>query len=207
MLEQFGVALLEDGGDTPVAELPPRPRQIAALEGDDPYARRTQRLARQSEGEEAGRLITRFDDVRGLVTKRGARSLFMVDKSIGFHTAGLSAVMHELAPGLYQSRHRHGGEAWLYVISGRGHSEVDGEIHPWEAGDLIVIDHWQMHQHFNDDLENTARLVRVHNFDALYDMMRILLDPLNLFEELPTLDAPDLSSVVWPDHLAGRPDA
>jgi gentisate 1,2-dioxygenase len=207
MLEQFGVALLEDGGDTPVAELPPRPRQIAALEGDDPYARRTQRLARQSEGEEAARLITRFDDVRGLVTKRGARSLFMVDKSIGYHTAGLSAVMHELAPGLYQSRHRHGGEAWLYVISGHGHSEVDGEIHPWEAGDLIVIDHWQMHQHFNDDLEHTARLVRVHNFDALYDMMRILLDPLNLFEELPTLDAPDLSQVVWPDHLAGRPDA
>jgi gentisate 1,2-dioxygenase len=131
----------------------------------------------------------------------------MVDKSIGYHTAGLSAVMHELAPGLYQSRHRHGGEAWLYVISGHGHSEVDGESHPWEAGDLIVIDHWQMHQHFNDDLEHTARLVRVHNFDALYDMMRILLDPLNLFEELPTLDAPDLSGVVWPDHLDGRPEA
>ena len=34
------------------------------------------------------RLITRFEDVRGLVTKRGARSLFMVDKSIGYHTAG-----------------------------------------------------------------------------------------------------------------------
>ena len=34
--------------------------------------------------------------------------------------------MHELAPGLYQSRHRHGGEAWLYVVSGRGHSEIDG---------------------------------------------------------------------------------
>ena len=207
MLEQFGVALLEEGGDTPVADLPPRPRQIEPIAGDDPYARRTQRLARQFEGVDGARLITRFDDVRGLVTKRGARSLFMVDKSIGYHTAGLSAVMHELAPGLYQSRHRHGGEAWLYVISGRGHSEIDGVSHAWEAGDLIVVDHWEMHQHFNDDLERTARLVRVHNFDALYDMMRILLDPLNLFEELPTLDAPDLSGVVWPDHLEGRPEA
>jgi gentisate 1,2-dioxygenase len=207
MLEQFGVAILEEGGDTAVADLPPRPRQVEPLAGDDPYARRTQRLARQWEGSESARLITRFDDVRGLVTKRGARSLFLVDKSIGYHTAGLSAVMHELAPGLYQSRHRHGGEAWLYVVSGRGHSDIDGESHPWEAGDLIVVDHWAWHQHFNDDREHTARLIRVHNFDALYDTMRILLAPLDLFEELPTLDAPDLTGIVWPDHLEGRPEA
>lgn len=207
MLEQFGVALLEEGGDAPVDELPPRPRQVAPAPGDDPYARRTQRLARQWEGTESARLITRFEDVRGVVTKRGGRSTFLVDKSIGYHTAGLSAVMHELAPGLYQSRHRHGGEAWLYVISGRGHTEMDGESFGWEAGDLIVVDHFVWHQHFNDDTERTARLVRVHNFDALYDMMRILLDPLNLFEELPTLDAPDLSGIEWPDHFAGRPKA
>ncbi|HEX5241484.1 MAG TPA: cupin domain-containing protein [Candidatus Limnocylindrales bacterium] len=206
MLEQFGVAILEEGGDTPVADLPPRPRQVEPLPGDDPYARRTQRLARQWEGSDSSRLITRFEDVRGLVTKRGARSLFLVDKSIGYHTAGLSAVMHELAPGLYQSRHRHGGEAWLYVVSGRGHSEIDGVAYPWSAGDLIVVDHWAWHQHFNDDTERTARLIRVHNMDALYDMIRILLDPLNLMEELPKLDAPDLTSVVWPDHLEGRPE-
>lgn len=207
MLEQFGVALLEEGGDTPVAELPPRPTQVAALQGDDPYARRTQRLARQWEGVESARLITRFDDVRGVVTKRGARSLFLVDQSIGYHTAGLSAVMHELAPGRYQSRHRHGGEAWLYVISGRGHTEIDGVPHPWEAGDLVVVDHWAWHQHFNDDAVRTARLVRVHNFDALYDMIRILLDPLDLLEEPPKLDAPDLTGVEWPDHFADRPEA
>ena len=206
MLEQFGVALLEEGGDKPTEALAAPPRQVQPLSGDDPYARRTQRLARQWEGAESARLITRFEDVRGVVTKRGGRSTFLVDKSIGYHTAGLSAVMHELAPGLYQSRHRHGGEAWLYVISGRGHTEMDGESFGWEAGDLIIVDHWVWHQHFNDDTERTARLVRVHNFDALYDMMRILLDPLNLFEELPTLDAPDLSGVVWPDHFDGRPE-
>lgn len=207
MLEQFGMAQLEQGGDTPVAELPPRPTQVQALLGDDPYARRTQRLARQAEGAQTSRLVTRFEDVRGLVTKRGARSLFLVDRSIGYHTAGLSVVMHELAPGLYQSRHRHGGEAWLYCVSGRGHSEVDGVDYPWEAGDLIVVDHWSWHQHFNDSKDETARIIRIHNFDALYDMMRILLDPLNLFEELPKLDAPDLTGIVWPDHLQGRPEA
>jgi hypothetical protein len=114
--------------------------------------------------------------------------------------------MHELAPGLYQSRHRHGGEAWLYVVSGRGHTEIDGVDYPWEAGDLVVVDHWAWHQHFNDDRERTARLIRVHNFDALYDMIRILLWPLNLLEEPPVLDAPDLSGITWPDHLEGRPE-
>ncbi|MHB8960972.1 MAG: cupin domain-containing protein [Candidatus Limnocylindrales bacterium] len=207
MLEQFGAALLEEGGDTPVDQLPHRPRQVEPLVGDDPYARRTQRLARQWEGSDQARLITRFDDVRGVVTKRGARSTFMVDKSIGYHTAGLSAVMHELAPGLYQSRHRHGGEAWLYVISGTGYSILDDVRYDWEAGDLIVVDHWVWHQHFNASSERTARLVRIHNFDALYDMIRILMDPLNLFEELPKLDAPDLTGIVWPDHFDGRPEA
>jgi gentisate 1,2-dioxygenase len=205
MLEQFGVALLEDGGETPVADLPLRPRQVDPVDGADPYARRTQRLAHRWAGTEAARLITRWEDVKPVVTPRGARSTFLVDQSVGYHTAGLSAVMHELAPGLYQSRHRHGGEALLYVISGTGYSEVDGERHDWEAGDLIVVDHFVWHQHFNASREKTARLVRVHNFDALYDMMRILLDPLDLFEELPELDAPDLTGVVWPDHSEGRP--
>lgn len=207
MLEQFGVAFLEEGGDEPVASLPAHPQQVAAIDGGDPYARRTQRLSGQWEGSQGARLVTHFDDVAGLVTKRGARSLFMVDKSIGYHTAGLSAVMHELAPGLYQSRHRHGGEAWLYVISGTGYSVIDDVRYDWEAGDLVVVDHWAWHQHFNASTEQTARLVRVHNFDALYDMMRILMDPMSLFEELPTLDAPDLAGIIWPDHLAGRPDA
>ncbi len=207
MLEAFAAAVLEEGGDAPYTELPLPPRQADPPEGDDPYARRLRRLAKGVEGVRGSRLITRFDDVRGVVTKRGARSLFLVDQSIGYHTAGLSAVMHELAPGLYQSRHRHGGQAWLYVVSGNGHSDIDGISYPWEAGDLVVVDHWAWHQHFNDDRARTARLIRVHNFDALYDMIRILLDPLDLFEEPPVLDAPDLSGIVWPDHFDGRPRA
>ena len=46
--------------------------------------------------------------------------------------------MHELAPGLYQSRHRHGGEAWLYCVSGTGYSIIDEVRYDWEAGDLIA---------------------------------------------------------------------
>jgi hypothetical protein len=35
--------------------------------------------------------------------------------------------------------------------------------------------------------------------------MRVMLDPLDLFEELPKLDAPDLTNVVWPPVDEGRP--
>lgn len=205
MFEFFGMAVLEDGGDTPFSELPAAPQQAPELPGDDPYARRLRRLARTHRQREGARLVTYWDDVVGRVTKRGARSAFLVDPSIGYSTSGLTAVVHELAPGLWQSRHRHGGEAFLYVVSGTGKSVVDEVEHDWEAGDLVVIDHWQWHQHFNSSTERTARLIRVHNFEALYDTMRVLLDPLDIFEEPPQLDAPDTSGVVWPDHQAGRP--
>lgn len=203
MHEALGMAMLEDAGDAPVGELPLPPRAVP-VDGSDAYARRMERLARSQET--AGRrLISRWDDVTPKVTKRGARSMFLVDESMGYLTSGLSAVMHELAPALWQSRHRHGGEAWLHVVSGHGHTEIDDVSHEWGPGDLIVVDHWAWHQHFNDDKKNSARLIRVHNFSALYDMMRVLLDPLDLWTELPKLDAPELAGVQWPDKDAGRP--
>ncbi|MHB2022623.1 MAG: cupin domain-containing protein [Mycobacteriales bacterium] len=204
MHESLGMAVLEDAGDTPAAELP-SPPATSSVEGSDGYARRAARLAARL-GTGDRRLITRWDEVTPKVTKRGARSVFLVDESIGYRTSGLSAVMHELAPGLWQARHRHGGEAWLHVVSGHGHSDIDDVSYDWGPGDLVVVDHWAWHQHFNDDKQRTARLIRVHNFDALYDMMRVLLDPLDLWSELPQLDAPDLTNVQWPDKDAGRPE-
>lgn len=204
MYESFGMAIIEEGGDAPFGELAPRPRRAQAISGNDPYSRRVNRLAAHEPGDDR-RLITRWDEITPKLTKRGARSMFLVDESIGHRTSGLSAVMHELAPGLWQSRHRHGGEAWLHVVSGHGHSDIDDVSYEWGPGDLVVVDHWAWHQHFNDDKKNTARLIRVHNFDALYDMMRVLLDPMELWSELPTLDAPDLTNVEWPHPDLGRP--
>jgi hypothetical protein len=69
----------------------------------------------------------------------------------------------------------------------------------------VVVDHWAWHQHFNSHPERIASLIRVHNFDSLYMAMRIMLDPLDLFQELPKLDAPDISHVQWPEPDANRP--
>lgn len=202
MQEALGVAVLEDAGDAPAAELPPKP-VTTPIPGTSAYARRAARLV--SDDDEKPRVITRWDDVTPKVTKRGARSMFLVDEALGYRTTGITAVMHELAPGLWQSRHRHGGEAWLYVVSGHGHSTIDDEHYEWGPGDHVVVDHWCWHQHFNDDREKTARLIRVHNFGALYGILGALLDPLEMIEELPKLDAPELSGISWPDKDEGRP--
>lgn len=207
MHETFGTAVLQDGGDEPIERLPPPPVSSAALTSiADSYERRLARLSGYERQRGNGRLLTRWEDVDPRVTKRGARSAFLVDAALGYHTSGLTAVMHELAPGCWQARHRHGGEALLYVVSGRGHSEIDDTSYSWSEGDLVVVDHWCWHQHFNDDTRRTARLIRVHNSDSLFNLMRVLLDPLELLEELPDLsDAPDLRGFQWPDVSEGRP--
>jgi len=207
MVELFGLAYLEDAGDSDVGELPPRPKSTEAGLGADPYSNRLSRLAEAATEASESRILTAYDDINFRVSPRGARSGFLVDRSIGHRTQGLTAVMHQLAPGLYQSRHRHGGEAWLFGVTGRGYSIIDDERYDWGPGDLVVVDHWAWHQHFNASDDEIASLIRVHNFDTLYMAMSALLAPLDLFEELPKLDAPDLSGVEWPDPQAGRPDA
>lgn len=206
MFEMLNSAILEDGGDTPFETLPPAPVQSPPTGGSDPYSRRLERLASKApDAITDRRLITPFEEAPFRITPRGARSAFLVDPSLGYHTTGLTAVWHQLAPGLYQSKHRHGGEAWLYCVSGHGYSEIEGERVDWGPGDLVVVDYWAWHQHFNASDNEIASLIRVHNFDTLYMGMRVMLDPLHLFEEPPKLDAPDTSGVQWPPVEEGRP--
>ena len=71
----------------------------------------------------------------------------------------------------------------------------------WKKGDLIVVDHFLWHQHFNDDPVNQCRLVRVHMFDSLLETMRTLMDPMVLFEEAEDtlISMQELSQIEWPE--------
>ncbi len=207
MLETMGMAFQEDAGTTPFAELPPRPPYAPAIDGDDPYSRRVRRLAKDQDARRSGRLHTSWDELELLQTPRGTRTTFLLDRAIGYQASGITMAMFEIGPGRGQSMHRHPGEAWLYVVEGRGHTflgtEPDkGEDHPWEKGDIIVVDHFLWHQHFNDDPEKTAKVVRIHMFDSLLETMRVLMDPMVLFEEPPDAirdaQAGDYSTIEWP---------
>ena len=165
------------------------------------------RLAAEAKKRRSGRIHTPYDEQDLLATPRGTRTKFLVDRAIGSEASGITQVMIQFAPGKTQSLHRHPGEAWLYVVEGRGHSYLGteptgGTDHPWQKGDLIVVDHFLWHQHYNDDPERTAKVVRIHMFDSLLETMRVLADPLVLFEEPPDdvrdAQAGDPSTIEWP---------
>jgi gentisate 1,2-dioxygenase len=215
LLETMGMAVQHDAGGASVADLPARPAYSEGIEGDDPYARRLRRLARDQQARRSGRLHTSWDELELLPTPRGTRTTFLLDRAIGYQASGITMAMFEIGPGRGQSMHRHPGEAYLYVIEGRGHSYLGaepegGETHPWKKGDIIVVDHFLWHQHFNDDPEKTAKVVRIHMFDSLLETMRALCDPLVLFEEPPdhirdaqagdptTVDWPEVTRPTWP---------
>jgi gentisate 1,2-dioxygenase len=208
MLETMGLAVQEEAGDADVATLPPKPAFAAAIDGDDPHARRLRRLAADQEARRSGRLHTSWDSLEMLPTPRGTRTTFLLDRAIGYQASGITMAMFEIGPGRGQSMHRHPGEAWLYVVDGTGHTYLGAEpaggaTHSWKKGDIIVVDHFLWHQHINDDPERTARVVRVHMFDSLLETMRALCDPLVLFEEPPERirdnQAGDPATVNWPE--------
>ena len=201
----MGMAFQEDGGTTPFDQLAPRPPYSPRSTGTN--ARRVRRLAKDQDARRSGRLHTSWDDLELLQTPRGTRTTFLLDRAIGYQASGITMAMFEIGPGRGQSMHRHPGEAWLYVVEGKGHTflgtEPDkGEDHPWEKGDIIVVDHFLWHQHFNDDPEKTAKVVRIHMFDSLLETMRVLMDPMVLFEEPPDAvrdAAGDYSTIEWPE--------
>jgi gentisate 1,2-dioxygenase len=207
MLFTMGMSVLEDAGQTPISELPGRPPFTGHLDGDEPYARRVRRLAREQTARRAGRLHTSWDDLELVNTPRGTRTTFLLDRAIGYQASGVSMAMFEIGPGRAQSMHRHPGEAWLYVVDGEGYTYLGtepegGTTHPWKKGDLIIVDHFVWHQHFNSHQQNTAKVVRIHMFDSLLETMRALCDPLVLFEEPPTpirdRQAGDPTTIQWP---------
>jgi gentisate 1,2-dioxygenase len=212
MLWTLGLGVLEDRGHEEVRNLPRAPSSTAGGQGDDPYARRMRRVANEVQKRRSGRIHTPYDEQDLLATPRGTRTKFLVDRAIGSESSGITQVMIQFAPGKTQSLHRHPGEAWLYVVEGYGHSFMGtapdrGQHHRWKKGDLIVVDHFLWHQHFNDNPAGEARLVRVHMFDSILETMRALTDPLVLFEEAEDtlLSMKEVDQIDWPEDR--RPES
>lgn len=202
VFETLGAAwMLDAAAPSPAAGAWPQPQQ-----GDG--QQRQHRLAAAARAAAGGRIHTDYDDIPLRANPKGTRSKFLVDPSIGSVTSGLTMVMVQLGPGLFQARHRHPGEAYLYVVEGHGHSYfgedvTGGEERSWERGDLLVVDHFIWHQHFNDDPKRPARLVRMHLMETMLTTMQALLDPLELLQEPPEemAKAPDATSPDWPEDV------
>jgi gentisate 1,2-dioxygenase len=148
--------------------------------------------------------ITRWRDVTLRASPRGTRTALLVDRSLGFHSSGLSMALFQIAPGMAQAKHRHSGEAILYIVDGRGYSVIEDDRFDWETGDAVIVHRYAWHQHFNADPERPATVIRLHMWESVIEMMQAAMDPVPLYEDDPAMAT---KKAVWdqvtPD-VAGR---
>lgn len=63
-----------------------------------------------------------------------------------------------LNPGSKSGKHRHFNEAILYLVDGEAYSIHDEEKHTCEAGDIVCVPTYTVHQHFNASPDKEARV-------------------------------------------------
>jgi quercetin dioxygenase-like cupin family protein len=81
------------------------------------------------------------------------------DETNGFQARSV-AMTHIFEETAHSSSHKHTHtEAMLYVLEGRGYSEIDGARYDWQAGDAVhVPPRMTAHEHFNDSDARTRTL-------------------------------------------------
>src|SRR5438445_110728 len=131
---------------------------------------------------------TAFADVTLRASPKGSRSALLVDRTLGYRTTGISLAMFEIRPGGAQSKHRHPGEALLYIVDGEGYSVIDDVKHEWRTGDAAIVHQYVWHQHFNASAERPATVIRMHMWESVIEMMQAAMDPVPLYEDEPGLE-------------------
>ena len=106
----------------------------------------------------------------------------------------LDLVIQLIPAGSRSGKHRHMGEEYMFILEGRGYSlhwDVEMELGDkytwrvpdspsrweWEKGDSVYIPPNTIHQHFNDDPENSLRFIsaesRIIRFMGLDDLEQL----------------------------------
>jgi quercetin dioxygenase-like cupin family protein len=65
--------------------------------------------------------------------------------------------------GLSSDMQRHYHETVHFVISGRGHSEVEDDAATWATGDFIYTPPWTWHRHYNDSADEPVEFLTIEN--------------------------------------------
>ncbi len=186
LVRTLALSRIEDAGDrAPAAEEPPARR---ASSGESAYEREVEAAAAAWEERSSARRHTPFAEVVLRESPKGSRSALLVDRSLGYRTTGLSMAMFVISPGKAQSKHRHPGEAILYIVDGEGHSVIDGRRYEWRTGDAMLVNHWSWHQHFNASRERPCTVIRMHMWESIIESMQAAMDS-TLYEDEPELEA------------------
>ena len=125
----------------------------------------------------------------------------LINENMNTRMETVDAYMQIIPGGSRSGKHRHLAEECVYVLEGRGydlHQDCDVEIgdeylwkaqdeikrYEWEAGDVIYIPPQTIHQHFNADPKNPARVISSTN----RIFKQIGLNTLEQLEDAPEYD-------------------
>ncbi len=186
LVKAFGLSRTDDIGDAPPTT--DVPTFAGGVPGGSAYEREVNAAADSWKQRAEARRHLSFGDVTLRPSPKGSKSALLVDGSLGFRTTGISIAMFEIAPGRAQSKHRHPGEAILYIVDGEGHSVIDGVRLDWRTGDAPIVNQYVWHQHFNDSKERPATVIRMHMWESVIEMMQAAMDPIPLYEDEPGLE-------------------
>ena len=139
------------------------------------------------------RKIVRPEDMPWEMSRQGLLK-HLLNAQMNTRMETVDAYMQVIPPGSRSGKHRHLAEECLYVVEGFGydlHQDCDVEItdtyewkpqaeikrFEWEAGDVIYIPPCTIHQHFNADSKDPARLIscinRIYKNSGLNDLEQI----------------------------------
>ena len=68
-----------------------------------------------------------------------------------------------IPPGQSSDMQRHHHETVHYVISGRGHSDIEDDTEAWAAGDFIYTPPWTWHRHYNDSPDDPVEFLTIES--------------------------------------------
>lgn len=94
-----------------------------------------------------GRTYINEEDLEWVRTKQDYKAALLCSRENGFVTAG-DVTTAIIPKGWHTGKHSHGEEA-MYIIQGKGFSDLDGERYDWEAGSCLFMPFGSIHQHFN----------------------------------------------------------
>jgi gentisate 1,2-dioxygenase len=83
-------------------------------------------------------------------------------------TATFELLRQTIPPGDSSDMQRHYHETVHYVISGRGHSDIEDQTEAWESGDFIYTPPWTWHRHYNDSATEPAEFLTIENSRLLH---------------------------------------
>lgn len=114
-----------------------------------------------------GTVVVRSDDAVWYEAP-GRRTAYLSEPEIlGSFVQTMSMQINELLPGESTPSHRHMNESIMFILSGRGHTIVDGDRFDWGAGDVVSTPLLAWHQHVNDSPSEPVRYIGVTNVPLL----------------------------------------